>query len=272
MKVEMGERAARRLLLCVVALLMGACTEQSKEAVVESTPAAAVEAPAPAIPSDPNRMALLGDLHVHTGLSFDAYIFGTRSTPDSAYEYAKGQALQHPTGFSMQLKAPLDFQAVTDHDLFMGVIRAMDDPNTKVGKHPLSKELQAADTPQARSALFQKIIPFLRGNVLGSNSEGAQDFYDEAIMRDAWKEVMDAAERHNQPGRFTTFVGYEYTASGAERENLHRNVIFKGIAPELPFSALISNNPEKLWDWLDTQRGKGAKRWPFRTTPMVRTV
>jgi len=254
-----GVRTTRLFLFCTGTLLLGACTEQSKETVAQPTPVAAVETPASAIPSDPNRMALFGDLHVHTGLSFDAYIFGTRSTPDSAYEYAKGQPLQHPSGFSMQLKAPLDFQAVTDHDLFMGVIRAMDDPNTKVGQHPLGKELQEADTPQARSALFQKIIPLLRANALGSSNEGIQDFYDEAIMRDAWKEVVDAAERHNDPGRFTTFVGYEYTASGPERENLHRNVVFRGAAPELPFSVLMSNNPENLWDWLDTQRSEGRE-------------
>jgi hypothetical protein len=240
--------------LSATALLLGACSEQPPDAATEVAPAAPVDAPAPQVPSDPNRMALFGDLHVHTGLSFDAYIFGTRSTPDSAYEYAKGQPLQHPAGFAMQLKAPLDFQAVTDHDLFMGVIRAMDDPNTKVGQHPLGKELQSADTPQARGALFQKIIPFLRGN-----SEDSKAFLDEAIMRDAWKEVVDAAARHNQPGKFTTFIGYEYTSSGPERENLHRNVFFKDAGPDLPFSVLTSNNPEDLWDWLDTQRDAGRE-------------
>ena len=56
-----------------------------------------------------------GDLHVHTKHSFDAYIFGTTATPDDAYEYAKGNAIQHPLGYDMQLREPLDFYAVTDH-------------------------------------------------------------------------------------------------------------------------------------------------------------
>lgn len=228
-----------------------AATAPAAETAPASVPGAGAAA---AIPGDPNRMALFGDLHVHTGLSFDAYIFGTRSDPDSAYEYAKGNPLAHPSGFSMQLKAPLDFQGVTDHDLFMGVIRAMDDPTTKVGQLALGKQLQTAKTPQERLALFQQIIPLLRGS-----KEQASELYDEGVIRSAWDEVVAAAERHNQPGRFTTFVGYEYTSSGPDRENLHRNVIFKGGAPDIPFSVTMSSNPEDLWDWLDAQRDKGIE-------------
>ncbi|MFV2091010.1 MAG: DUF3604 domain-containing protein, partial [Pseudomonadales bacterium] len=66
-------------------------------------------------------------------------------------------------------------------------------------------------------------------------------------------------ERHNDPGRFTTFVAYEFTASGAERENLHRNVVFRGMGPDLPFSSMDSGNPEDLWDWMDTQRSQGIE-------------
>ena len=66
-------------------------------------------------PPNPERNAYFGDLHVHTAYSFDAYVFGTVSTPDDAYRYARGQALHHPSGFDVQLQQPMDFYAVTDH-------------------------------------------------------------------------------------------------------------------------------------------------------------
>ena len=71
-----------------------------------------------------DKQALFGDLHVHTRLSMDAWGFGTRTSPDDAYRFAKGEALAHPTGFDMQLPAPLDFYGVTDHAMFLGVVPA----------------------------------------------------------------------------------------------------------------------------------------------------
>ena len=62
-----------------------------------------------------NKNVYFGDLHVHTKHSFDAFIFGTTNTPDDAYKYAKGGTIQHPLGFDMKLRQPLDFYAVTDH-------------------------------------------------------------------------------------------------------------------------------------------------------------
>lgn len=83
----------------------------------------------PALP----RQALFGELHVHTQLSFDAFIFGVRATPDDAYRYARGEEITHPAGFAMQLERPLDFIAVTDHAMYLGMIPEMADPATSVG-------------------------------------------------------------------------------------------------------------------------------------------
>ena len=73
--------------------------------------------------SQSKRVALFGDTHVHTTYSFDAYSFGTTATPDDAYRFAKGGIVIHPAGFETKLKKPLDFYVVTDHGLFLGIVR-----------------------------------------------------------------------------------------------------------------------------------------------------
>lgn len=241
-----------------LSLLAGGCGVESgpQERAGAGAPAAAraaATAAATAVAAgNAERTAFFGDLHVHTMLSFDAYIFGTRSTPDSAYLYAKGEPLAHPAGFQMQLDEPLDFLGVTDHGMYMGMVPQMDRADSRVAEHPLAVAIRAARTPAERIAAFQGIRPYIRGR----HTEG-DDLLDLDIVRSAWQETMDAAERHNDPGRFTTFVAYEYTASGAANENLHRNVVFRGAAPELPFTALDSRNPEDLWDWMDGLRRRG---------------
>ena len=76
-------------------------------------------------------------------------------------------------------------------------------------------------------------------------------------MKSAWADIISAANRHNEPGRFSTLIGYEFT-SGPEQQNLHRNVFFRGdSAPSLPFSRIMSPNPEDLWAWMDGLRDRG---------------
>ena len=249
-----------RNLMLVALCVLAACSEQATvdESAPPSEHVADVETPAvqqtttAARPGE--RRALFGDLHIHTQLSFDAFIFGTRSTPDSAYEYAKGASIDHPAGFEMKLKTPLDFLGVTDHAMYMGMLPAMADPETQAGKHPVSVGIQSATNPQERVDAFQAMFPYLRQQL-----EGEDDLLDPAVVRSGWETTLAAAERHNAPGEFTTFVAYEYTASGAERENLHRNVVFRDTAPDLPFSSMDSSNPEDLWDWLDEQRQSGVE-------------
>ena len=65
--------------------------------------------------------AYFGDLHVHSALSPDAYIQGTRATVDDAYRYAKGEAIDHVSGRPIQAKRALDFLAVTDHAEYLGL-------------------------------------------------------------------------------------------------------------------------------------------------------
>ena len=115
-------------LFMALVLILGAtaCSDAERQAPKKPSaarldPAEQVE-PAARPPKNAERNAYFGDLHVHTANSFDAYTFGTISSPADAYRYAQGEAIQHPSGYEIQLSRPLDFYAVTDHAMFLGLL------------------------------------------------------------------------------------------------------------------------------------------------------
>ena len=246
-------------------LIAAACSEQPPTAEPGSGSAAPSEeassgaaAGERAVDSNPLRNAYFGDTHIHTVLSVDAYLMGTRRTPDDAYEFARGAAIEHASGFMMQMKKPLDFLAVSDHGFYLGMMRELDDENSPYAEHPLVPAIRAANTAEGSIAAFQALIDHLRSRQEDPALEN--DLDDRDVARSAWQEIIESAERHNDPGSFTTFIGYEYTTSGPEFQNLHRNVIFRGSnVPQQPFSRLDSLNPEDLWAWMDTNRANGME-------------
>lgn len=260
-----------------VLLLTGACSPEPAEppaAQPATRPAAA--AAVPEIARNPLRNAYFGDLHLHTELSFDAYLFGTRRTPDDAYAFAKGAAIEHASGFKMQMKKPLDFLGVTDHGFLLGMMRNIaEDPNSPYANHEVAEAVRGATSARGSGAAFQALLGYL--NKVGSG--GKNDLDDRNVMRSAWQEIIEAAQRHNDPGHFSAFIAYEYTSSGPEFQNLHRNVIFRGSqVPNLPFTRFDSLNPEDLWVWMDNNRSNGMESlaiphnsngsdgWMFQTT------
>ena len=215
---------------------------------------------------NPERNAYFGDLHVHTTYSFDAYAFGTTIGPSDAYRYAQGETIQHPAGFDMTLRQPLDFYAVTDHALFLGVAPEAADPTSELGQFEFSESLHGLNEPGNNGLLsllprinvFQSFVPSLIWAIVDGEVDPS---LTSAASQSAWLEIIKAAERFNDPGRFTTFVAYEYTTSSSDRGNLHRNVIFEGAdrLPAEPFSRFHSQNPEDLWDWMDGLRAQGIE-------------
>src|SRR5689334_1561934 len=92
---------------------------------------------------NPERNVYFGQTHVHTSWSFDAYVFGNTITgPEEAYQYALGQPIKHPGGYIVQLKRPLDFQAVTDHAEYVGTVRLANDPSSELSKLPVADKLK----------------------------------------------------------------------------------------------------------------------------------
>ncbi|MCX2976957.1 DUF3604 domain-containing protein [Candidatus Marimicrobium litorale] len=217
-------------------------------------------------PPNTERNAYFGDLHVHTEYSFDAYSFGTTATPYDAYRFAQGEAIQHPSGYQIQLRTPLDFYAVTDHAMFLGLVKEAADTSTEFSEYAVAESVHDMNHPSnmgvdsvlQRVGNFAGFVPdTLEGIQAGTINE---DLVNE-VGRRAWLDIVEAADLYNTPGRFTTFVGYEYTTSSDDRGNLHRNVIFRGSdkLPALPFSRLNSLNPEDLWDWMDNLRDQGIE-------------
>ena len=183
--------------------------------------------------------AFFGDLHIHSNYSFDAFLFGTKQTPDDAYRFAQSKAIRHPGGFDLQLDPPLDFYAVADHAFYLGMWVAMNQPGHSRNRDPDARAFLDVQTRAEHARAFGRAVGFLRDN------------RDLNAARTAWQDIIETTNRHNRPGRFTTFIGYEYTSS-RNRGNLLRNVIFAGDdAPALPFSRLESLNPEALWTWMD---------------------
>ena len=213
------------------------------------------------------RVPLFGDLHVHTTYSFDAYIFGTLATPDDAYEFAKGKPIKHPAGFDVSLDRPLDFYGVTDHGTFLGQVAEAATPGNPYYEAPSSVNVNDINSPEN---LNISSIPrrteafggFLIKTITALMERKLDISYLDSVSRRAWADTVAAAQRHNDPGKFTTFIGYEYTASTADMGNLHRNVIFKGngnLIPSVPYSRANSNDPEGLWQWMDRLREDGIE-------------
>jgi hypothetical protein len=193
---------------------------------------------------------LWGDTHLHTSYSPDAYLMGNRSAdPDTAYRYAKGEPIVHPYHRAkIQIGTPLDFLVVSDHAEYMGIIPKVfsGDPivaNTEAGRR--WKEFSDAGTPE---------LAFAEG--IGSANAGTpiSDFQSEEVRSSVWSDIVGAAERHNDPGNFTAFIGWEWS-SIPDGANLHRVVFMDQGADEamqfLPYSLFDSERPEDLWAWLD---------------------
>src|SRR5210317_427054 len=217
-------------------------------------------------PPNPQRSAYFGDLHVHTEYSLDAYNFGTTATPYDAYRYAKGEAIAHPSGYQVQLRTPLDFYAVTDHAMFLGLVKEAADTSTAFSKYPVSRPIHNINDPDnmgITSVLgrVKNFAGFIPDTLAGIQNGSIDAEMATGVTRRAWLDTIAAAEQYNDPGKFTTFVGYEYTTGADDRGNLHRNVIFRGSEklPAVPFSRLNSQNPEGLWDWMDALRAQGIE-------------
>jgi Protein of unknown function (DUF3604) len=212
-----------------------------------------------AIPARP----LFGDTHLHTSFSMDAGAFGARVGPRDAYRFARGEEVTASSKQPVRLSRPLDFLVVSDHsdnmgffpDLFAGKPEVLADPTGK-------KWYDMIQSGKGDDAAVEIIVAFSHGTF----PKELMYFPGTKAYESAWQQTIAAAEEYNEPGRFTAFIGYEWT-SNTGGNNLHRNVIFRDDAKKasqvVPFTVyppLGSDNPRELWKWMAAYEGKTGGR------------
>jgi hypothetical protein len=241
----------RGLVASSLAVVVVGCIEH-EGGTASPRPAAerAMAKSAAGVAQQPLKEVYFGDLHLHTALSIDAFITGTRTMPDDAYHYAKGMPIDHISGHKIQLKTPLDFLAVTDHSELIGAAIAMNDPNNPLSKLPIAAQITSTDFVVSQQA-FRDIVA---ATAAGKGATLIDPVFTHEAVASGWQRLIDAAQRNYEPGKFTTFVAYEWS-SMPNLANLHRNVIFRSAnVPGAPFTSLQSTRPEDLWAFLDNWR------------------
>ncbi|WP_084644003.1 DUF3604 domain-containing protein [Ferrimonas futtsuensis] len=204
-----------------------------------------------------------GETHLHTGLSLDAGLFGNILTPDDAYRFARGEEITSSTGLPVKLGRPLDWLVVTDHTDMMGIATDIQRGTPNILAVPKGKEWHEAfkqGGQAAGEAAFDLITHFaqmkLPPRMLEDYAPGSR------ISNNIWDKIVDAAEKYNDPGRFTAFIGYEWT-SVPQGNNLHRNVILrdgamraKQVIPLTTQPPYGTTDPLDLYKWLEDYEKK----------------
>ena len=188
-----------------------------------------------------------GDTHLHTKTSLDSYGDGnTKVGPDEAYRFAKGETIFSDDGMANRITKPLDFLMVADHAEYMGLVEGLAEGNeTLLASEEGARWAQMIADGKLASHVFSEFIY----DVTGNNPRLKEPEFEMTV----WNSIIDAAEAHNDPGKFTAFIGFEYSPFPTG-DNMHRVVVFKDDKEKAstvkPFSSFDSDDPEDLWKWL----------------------
>ncbi len=202
---------------------------------------------------------LFGDTHLHTGFSMDAGAFGAKLTPRDAYRFARGEQVMASSGQPAKLARPLDFLVVADHSDNMGMFPDLFAGKPNILADPMGKKwYKMIQEGHGAQAALEIIANFSQGTF----PKDLMYAPGTAAYKNAWQDTIDAAEEYNEPGRFTAFIGYEWT-SLVEGNNLHRNVIFRDggdkaqqVEPFTVYPPAGSANPRDLWKWMQNYEDK----------------
>lgn len=197
-----------------------------------------------------------GDTHLHTSYSTDAGMVGCRLGPEEAYRFARGEEVRSNTGLRAQLSRPLDFLVVADHSENLGLAPMIAASDPLVLQNPTGKKWHDMVKSGQGFEAF-------RDWMVSGQTTGKDPINSPEMMRSAWEVIVKAAEKYNEPFKFTAFIGYEWTSTPMGN-NLHRNVIFRDggdlAGRILPYTSYESTDPEMLWKWMGNYEEKTGGR------------
>ena len=198
-----------------------------------------------------------GDTHLHTSQSVDAVLFGNTLGPQEAYRFARGEEITSSTGQRVQLNRPLDFLVVADHSENLGSMSAVLTGDPQLMEDPVLKRWHELMNQGPEGGL--KVYGELVADYVGKGRPLPGVLNNPKTYRSFWLRNTELAEKYNDPGRFTTLIGYEWTSNTAGN-NLHRVVVFRDGAEKanqvVPFTTFDSDNPENLWKALEAYEEK----------------
>jgi hypothetical protein len=200
-----------------------------------------------------------GDTHIHTRNSLDARGFGVTLGPEEAFRFARGEEVISTHGEPVKLRLPLDWLVVADHSDGMGAMVEIFAGNPKLLRDPTVRKWYKAFS-KGGDAAFKATM-----DVINSFSQGKipEALKDRDFIQTVWDQYIKIAEKYNDPGQFTTIIGYEWTST-ENGNNLHRNVLYRDggdlARRMLPYTAAESFNPEDLWKWMQHYEEKTGGR------------
>jgi len=196
-----------------------------------------------------------GDTHLHTSMSLDARAGGNTLGPEEALRFARGGEVVAATGEPARLSRPLDWLVVADHSDAMGTMNEIAKGNPQLMTDPTVKQWHDAIAQGGEvgmQAAYDVVETLSAGKI-------PPVMLDPRLTRSLWERQTAIIEKYNEPGRFTAFIGYEWTSNNTGN-NLHRNVVYrdgKSKADQaVPFTTVDSENPEDLWKWMQAYEEK----------------
>jgi len=237
-------RKAVYVAVCTIALAVSGC---SKENSSDSSNVKVVN-------TDYPEEVYWGDTHLHTDNSVDAFGFGNRLDAEAALRFASGEEVTATKGAKAKLDRPLDFLVIADHSDAIGATKAIyEAPRIALLGNKLL--LRWHDMMhESEDGSLRVTAELIDGAATGSLPESMTDpEAQKERTSDLWKAHGKIVERYNKPGKFTAFMGFEYT-SMPQGDNIHRVVMYRDGTDKtnrtLPFGALTSQDPEKLWAYM----------------------